>query len=105
MEEMVESILKAEEEAFAMKEAAKAEGAERVAKAQKRADELAKETEERCRKMREEEIALAEQTAGREYDEELARKREAAEREAKQILSDISRQVGKIVGRVTGGNR
>lgn len=104
-EEIIKSITEAEARAAKIKESAFAQVAEIAAKAEERAFEIEKSSEEVCRAYRETQLKAAEADAEKAYLSALAQKREEAKQYADRLLENTELPVSRIVGRITGGNR
>lgn len=104
-DEIIRSIIDAEQEAVRIKQEASLKAGEILRRAE--SDEFAdeKRTEDECKKYREEKIKAAEAEADRAYNETIKENSDKAYDYAEDIIKNIQPQVEDIVRRVLGGDR
>lgn len=103
MQQILKSINEAEEKAAEIKAAAQQKAAEIAANAEERSAEIAKLSEAECKAYREKAIKEAEDTAQKNYDDEITVKRAEAAKYAADRLKTTDNIVSDIVRRVVRG--
>ncbi len=104
-EEIINAITEAESEAVRIGDRAREEAAAILSRAEVRAAEIEKSSEEVCRAYRDTQRKAAEAEAEKAYRSALAEKGEDARRYADRLLESTGDFVGKIVGRIVRGDR
>ena len=105
MQEIIEKISKAEQDAAEIKEKALEKAAEIIAGAEERASDIEKIAEVECKAMRESSLKEATQEAQKRYDNEIIVNRAKASKYCADRLKDTDKIVNDIVKRITRGNR
>ncbi|MGN0808138.1 MAG: hypothetical protein ACI4MN_06820 [Candidatus Coproplasma sp.] len=105
MEEIIKSIIEAEEHAEEIKAQALSHAAEIAENAQVRAAEIEKESAEECKKFRENALKKAQAEAQAKYDAEIAEAHNDAKKFVAEHLERCELQIKEIVRRVSDGNR
>lgn len=103
-EEIIRSIAEAESKAVEIRNRASEEAAATAARAEIRAAEIEKSSEEVCKAYRETQLKAAEADAEKEYRAALSEKGEEARRYAERLLEGTDIFVSRIVGRITRGD-
>lgn len=103
-EDIIKSITEAEAQAAELKAEALKKAAEIAVRAEARASELEKTSEEVCKAYRETQLKAAEADAEKEYFRTLVERRAEAEKYASRLLEQTELPVSGIVGRITSGN-
>lgn len=104
MEEILDTIIKAEQEAEQIKNSARLRAAEIIEKAEKRAAEIEKKSVEECKLLKEKKIAEAQKKAQADYESELAEKSAQAKEYADGVLKKCAAVADKIVGGIVRGD-
>ena len=103
MQEILKSINEAEEKAAEIKAAAQQNEAEIACSAEERSAEIARLSEAECKAYREKAIKEAEETAQKNYDDEITVKRATAAKYAADCLKSTDNIVSDIVRRIVRG--
>lgn len=102
MDEIIQAVTEAENNAAQMKAQASEKAAKIVAQAEQKAQEILKASETECKEYREREIKKATENAENAYFVALSEKRAEAKAYADDLLKDTKTPVGRIVRRICG---
>ena len=105
MQEIIEKISKAEQNATEIKEKALEKANEIVSDAEERASDIEKIAEADCKTLRESSLKQATQEAQKRYDDEITVNRAKASKYCADRLKDTDKIVNDIVRRIVRGNR
>ena len=105
MQEIIEKISKAEQDAAEIKEKALEKAAEIVSDAEERASDIEKLAEAECKTLRESSLRETAQEAQKRYDDEITVNRAKASKYCADRLKDTDKIVNDIVRRIVRGNR
>lgn len=103
MEEILEGIIEAENQAEEIKNSARLRAAKIIEDSEKRALDAEKRSVEECKILKEKKIAEAEVSAQSAYDKELAEKQAEAKAYADKMIKKAEPFADKIVGRIVRG--
>lgn len=104
MENIMQDIMKAEEQASAMKQDAVSRAAEIVATAEKKAAETEKNAREVCKAYKTTQNAAAIKAAEQQYAETVAQKAAECKAQSEEKMQSINPVVANIVGRIIHGD-
>lgn len=104
-EDIIKAITEAEEQAARIKSDALAEAAQILQDAQAEASRLEKFSAEENKQYREMQIKAANAQADKEYEFTLKEKEKEAKAYCENALLQSDASVGKIIGRILGGDR
>ena len=105
MQEIIEKISKAEQNAAEIKEQALEKAAKIILDAEGRASDIEKLAETECRTLRENSLKEATQEAQKRYDNEIIVNRAKASKYCADRLKDTDKIVNDIVRRIVRGSR
>lgn len=105
MQEIIEKISKAEQDAAEIKEKAYERAAEIVSGAEERASDIEKLAEAECKTLRENSLKQASEEAQKRYDDEITVNRAKASKYCADRLKDTDKIVNDIVKRIVRGDR
>ena len=104
-EEIIKSITMAEEQAAQMKSDALDKAAQILSEAQTQATRLEASAAEECKAYRETQTRNALADAEKEYEAAMRAKEQQAKEYCTDALAKSDASVGKMIGRILGGNR